>query len=67
VIDLEGVVSLLAAVGRQWLEDAKRDPHELNLLAGWLGMEPAALDRLLRQPTPERPRRPRRRPPALGR
>lgn len=67
MIALEDAVRLLGAIGRQWLEDARRDPHERALLAAWLGMEPAALDRLLRQPTPERPRRPRGRPPALGR
>lgn len=67
MIALEDAVRLLGAIGRQWCEDAKRDPHELALLAGWLGMEPVALDRLLRQPTPKRPRRPPGRPPALGR
>lgn len=65
MIDLEGAVNLLAAISKQWVADAKRDPHELALLAGWLGMEPAALDRLLRQSTPERPRRPTGRPTTL--
>ena len=64
-IDLEGAVSLLGAVARQWMQDAKQDPHELALLAQWLGMEPEALRRLLSTPPPERARRPLGRPRAV--
>lgn len=65
MIDLDGAVNLLCAVLRQWAKDAQRDPHELALLAHWLGMEPEALRRLLSTPPPERPRRPLGRPRAV--
>jgi len=42
LIDLDSAVHLLAAVARQWAIDAQRDPHELALLAQWLGMDPEA-------------------------
>lgn len=64
-IDLDGAVALLAAAARQWAKDAQRDPHELALLAQWLGMEPEDLRRLLATPQPERPRRPLGRPRAV--
>ncbi len=42
-LDPDALLALLCAVARQWARDAQRDPHELDLLASWLGMEPAAL------------------------
>lgn len=42
-LDLNACVALLCAVARQWAQDARRDPHELALLAGWLDMAPGEL------------------------
>lgn len=47
MICLEDAVKLLAAVGRQWAEDARHDAHELSLLADWLCMAPDDLRRKL--------------------
>ncbi|MEI2692655.1 MAG: hypothetical protein V9H69_24185 [Anaerolineae bacterium] len=61
----DALVNLLCAIAQRWAKDAQRDPHELALLAQWLGMEPEDLRRLLATPQPERPRRPLGRPRAV--
>ena len=38
-IDLEGALTLLGAVGAQWVKDCRRKPDELPELAGWLELE----------------------------
>lgn len=43
LIALDDAITLLGAVARQWLADARDDPHELELLADWLGIRPAEL------------------------
>lgn len=41
MIDLDGAISLLIAVVREWANEARRDPGELQSLADFLGMPPA--------------------------
>lgn len=53
VLDFDDAVRLLAAVARQWMDDAQRDEHEQALLAQWLGVTPEALCRRLE---PQRPK-----------
>ena len=53
-ISLDGCITLLAAVVRQWLDDARRDPCELAGLAAWLGIDPQELARRLPTSTAER-------------
>ena len=55
--DFDGVLALLAAVVRQWADEARRNPDELHALADWLGMDPAAVRRQLSAAPPPQPRR----------
>lgn len=51
MIDMDGAINLLAAVVRQWARDAQRNQHELEQLAGWLGMDSGQLAQHLSPPT----------------
>ncbi|HSN77309.1 MAG TPA: hypothetical protein VL334_19735 [Anaerolineae bacterium] len=46
-LDVGDIATLLAAVARQWVNDARNDDGELTALAAWLNMDPCELRRRL--------------------
>ena len=58
MLDLQDAITLLAAVCRQWLDDAREDPAELVAVAAWLDLRPDELHVWMRPAA--------RRPAALG-
>lgn len=46
-IDLEGALTLLGAVGAQWVKDCRKEPDELADLADWLELELSEVGRRL--------------------
>lgn len=57
--DLEGCIDLLAAVGKQWVQDCRRQKYGAELaqiefahLAAWLDLKPQELQRLMTPVTP---------------
>ena len=48
-LDVRDCAALLAAVARQWADDARGDEGELASLAGWLHMPPDELRRRLKE------------------